>query len=125
MQSLCTVRPGGPAGDQQACGGTADCWHVLPDHVLVAALCLPDAVPDVLRVGANSQADRLDWMYSGGMVAKQEADKRAEEQLLGVRPVELAEAAAPSKVSTQAQAEVATGFTLTSLQAHLPQALLQ
>ena len=36
------------------------------------------------------------------MVAKQEANKRAEEQLLGVRPVELAEAAAPSKVSNRA-----------------------
>ncbi len=32
------------------------------------------------------------------MVAKQEADKRAEEQLLGVRPVDLVEAAAPTKV---------------------------
>ena len=39
-------------------------------------------------------------MYSGGMVARQEADKRAEEQLLGVRPVELAEPAEPSKVYT-------------------------
>jgi hypothetical protein len=37
-------------------------------------------------------------MYQGGMVAKQEADKRAEEQLLGVRPVDLVEAAAPTKV---------------------------
>lgn len=46
----------------------------------------------------RSQADRLDWMYQGGMVGMQEANKRAEEQLLGVRPVELAEPAAPSKV---------------------------
>ena len=46
----------------------------------------------------RSQADRLDWMYQGGMVGMQEANKRAEEQLLGVRPVELAEPAEPSKV---------------------------
>ena len=32
------------------------------------------------------------------MVGMQEANKRAEEQLLGVRPVELAEPAEPSKV---------------------------
>ncbi|KAK9819174.1 hypothetical protein WJX81_003487 [Elliptochloris bilobata] len=56
-----------------------------------------------VSAGVKSQADRLDWMYSGGMVAKQEADKRAEEQLLGVRPVELAEAAAPSKAEAVAQ----------------------
>ena len=34
-------------------------------------------------------SNRLDWMYQGGMVAKAEADKRNEEQMLGARPVEL------------------------------------
>ena len=54
----------------------------------------PEALP---CRGLRSQADRLDWMYQGGMVGMQEANKRAEEQLLGVRPVELAEPAEPSK----------------------------
>lgn len=48
--------------------------------------------------GACSKSDRLDWMYQGGMVAKAEADKRNEEQLLGQKPVQLQEAAAPTAV---------------------------
>ena len=48
--------------------------------------------------GACSKSNRLDWMYQGGMVAKAEADKRNEEQLLGQKPVQLQEAAAPTAV---------------------------
>ena len=32
-------------------------------------------------------ADRLDWMYQGGMTAKVEADKRSEEAMLGTAPM--------------------------------------
>lgn len=38
-------------------------------------------------------ADRLDWMYSGGMTAKVEADKRQEEAMLGAAPVQAPEQA--------------------------------
>lgn len=37
-------------------------------------------------------ADRIDWMYSGGMTAKVEADKRNEEAMLGTAPVPQQEA---------------------------------
>jgi hypothetical protein len=33
-------------------------------------------------------ADRIDWMYSGGMMAKTEADKRNEDAMLGVAPIQ-------------------------------------
>lgn len=42
--------------------------------------------------------ERLDWMYQGGMVAKQEAEKRADAQMLGEKEVELQAAAEPDKV---------------------------
>ena len=38
-------------------------------------------------------------MYQGGMVAKQEAEKRADAQLLGEKEVELQAEEEPSKVS--------------------------
>lgn len=42
--------------------------------------------------------ERLDWMYQGGMVAKQEAQKRADAQLLGEKEVELKAAEETSRV---------------------------
>lgn len=46
----------------------------------------------------DRDSKRLDWMYQGGMVAKQEADKRAEEQLLGVKEAQLKDEHAVSRV---------------------------
>ncbi|EIE25794.1 hypothetical protein COCSUDRAFT_13100 [Coccomyxa subellipsoidea C-169] len=46
--------------------------------------------------GVKDKSDKLDWMYQGGMVAKAEADKRNDEQLLGAKPLQLQDAAAPS-----------------------------
>lgn len=43
--------------------------------------------------------ERLDWMYQGGMVAKQEADKRADAQLMGDKVVELPDVQEVSKVT--------------------------
>eukprot|EP00884_Botryococcus_braunii_P018768 jgi/Botrbrau1/5575/Bobra.97_2s0006.1 len=48
--------------------------------------------------GVLKESTRLDWMYQGGMVAKQEADKRAEEQLLGVKEAPLKDENAVSRV---------------------------
>lgn len=41
--------------------------------------------------GHQKAADRIDWMYSGGMMAKAEADKRSEDAMLGVAPIEAKE----------------------------------
>lgn len=38
--------------------------------------------------GHQKAADRIDWMYSGGMMAKTEADKRNEDAMLGVAPIQ-------------------------------------
>ena len=46
----------------------------------------------------HRKQDRLDWMYKGGMVAKQDAEKRVDEQLLGDRQVELKSVDDTSKV---------------------------
>ena len=48
---------------------------------------------------ANRKQERLDWMYQGGMVAKAEAEKRADAQLLGEKEVDLPAAEAASKVT--------------------------
>ena len=45
------------------------------------------------RAALHRASNRLDWMYQGGMVAKAEADKRSEEQLLGQRAADLSNAA--------------------------------
>jgi hypothetical protein len=49
-------------------------------------------------LGWCRQSNRLDWMYQGGMVARQEADKRAEEALLGSREAQLKDEAAAGRV---------------------------
>ncbi|KAK9808797.1 hypothetical protein WJX72_003833 [[Myrmecia] bisecta] len=38
--------------------------------------------------GHKQAADRLDWMYQGGVTSRQEADKRNEDQLLGSKLIE-------------------------------------
>lgn len=40
----------------------------------------------------------MDWMYQGGMLAKQEADKRAEEQLMGKVAADVAKEKEQTKV---------------------------
>ena len=46
----------------------------------------------------SRKQDRLDWMYQGGMVARQEAEKRADEQMLGEKDVQLKAVEETSKV---------------------------
>ncbi|DBB05825.1 hypothetical protein WJX82_010516 [Trebouxia sp. C0006] len=41
--------------------------------------------------GHKVRSDRLDWMYQGGMLAKQEADQRTEEAMMSGKPVQLEE----------------------------------
>lgn len=38
--------------------------------------------------GHKVRSDRLDWMYQGGMLAKQEAEKRTEEAMMSGKPVQ-------------------------------------
>ncbi|KAL3154798.1 hypothetical protein ABBQ38_011342 [Trebouxia sp. C0009 RCD-2024] len=38
--------------------------------------------------GHKVRSDRLDWMYQGGMLAKQEADQRTEEAMMSGKPVQ-------------------------------------
>lgn len=47
---------------------------------------------------STRKQERLDWMYQGGMVAKQEAEKRSDAQMLGEKDVDLPAAEEPSRV---------------------------
>ncbi|CAL8469997.1 g9539 [Coccomyxa elongata] len=49
--------------------------------------------------GVKDKSDKLDWMYQGGMVARAEADKRNEEQLLGAKPMQIQEAAVSNRAN--------------------------
>ena len=44
------------------------------------------------------RSDRLDWMYSGGMLAKQEADQRTEEAMMTGKPVQQEESTELNRV---------------------------
>lgn len=45
-----------------------------------------------------SRSGRLDWMYQGGMLAKQEADQRTEEAMMSGKPVQQEESAELNRV---------------------------
>ena len=45
--------------------------------------------------------ERLDWMYQGGMVAKQEAEKRQDAQMLGEKEIAIQAEEPTSKVRLQ------------------------
>ena len=62
--------------------------------IFIIAQRLSKAFPNSCR-----KQERLDWMYQGGMVAKQEAEKRADAQLLGEKDVDLPAIEEPSKVA--------------------------
>lgn len=51
------------------------------------------------RVCYCRRSDRLDWMYQGGMLAKQEADQRTEEAMMSGKPVQQQENAELNRVS--------------------------
>ncbi|KAK9846165.1 hypothetical protein WJX84_002742 [Apatococcus fuscideae] len=55
-----------------------------------------------VAAGVKVQQDRLDWMYQGSMMAKQEAQQRQEESMLEGKPVLLEDGAAPSKAESVA-----------------------
>lgn len=46
------------------------------------------------------RSDRLDWMYQGGMLAKQEADQRTEEAMMSGKPVQEDESTELNKVGS-------------------------
>lgn len=45
------------------------------------------------------RSDRLDWMYQGGMLAKQEAEKRQEEAMMTGKPLQQTEDTELDRVS--------------------------
>ena len=47
----------------------------------------------------SRRSDRLDWMYQGGMLAKQEAEKRTEEAMMTGKPLLQEESAEQNRVS--------------------------
>lgn len=52
--------------------------------------------------GVRRKDERLDWMYASGMAARHDAEKRAEEQMLGQKPLQVQEEKEVPKADTLA-----------------------